>query len=265
MSKENVLLFNTAYDYLKGIVKNDKRLKNINLESYFIVERPDSLTAVYKRFIGSAQNYQMMPNVINFYSREKEISKVLYGYDLKKISKMSEDDLYRQFREKFNVTTADSKRNSWYKWSCAVIDSARFISGFGSLNEFDKFIMKKYDSDDSRKVLASMIEKRIRWMGFALICDALKELGYTRYSKPDVHTRDVFSSIGLCNNDEYSVCEAIEKMAEDCKTMYPGIHPYKVDKVFWLICSGKFYKSGVKAASKKNELIELLKAVRQYN
>ena len=30
-------------------------------------------------------------------------------------------------------------------------------------------------------------------------------------------------------------------MSERCKTIDAEVSPYKVDKVFWLICSGRFY------------------------
>ena len=63
---------------------------------------------MYERFIGSAQNYQMMPNVIKFYERKQEIKKILHDYDLNIISGMAEDSLYQLFREKFNVQTKDS-------------------------------------------------------------------------------------------------------------------------------------------------------------
>ena len=53
---------------------------------------------------------------------------------------------------------------------------------------------------------------------------------------------DVFHGIGLCEKDPVSVFEAIERMAADCCTVDDAVTPYKVDKVFWLICSGNYYK-----------------------
>lgn len=261
MSKEtNIFLYETAYKFLDDIVKRDESLHGIDLEAYFQVKKAETLADVYERFIGSAQNYQMMPNVIKFYDRKQEIKKILHDYDLKTISNMAEDSLYQLFREKFNVQTKDSKRNAWRKWAGAVIDSARFINEFHTLNEFTEFVNSKYNNDDSRKILALGIAKKIKGMGFTLVCDALKELGFSKFSKPDVHIREVFSSIGLCNNDEFTVCEVIEHIAEDCKTVYPDITPYKVDKVFWLICSGNFYREKINIKSHKEDLIKKLKS-----
>lgn len=261
MSKEsNIFLYETAYKFLDDIVKRDESLHGIDLEAYFQVKKAETLADVYERFIGSAQNYQMMPNVIKFYDRKQEIKKILHDYDLKTISNMAEDSLYQLFREKFNVQTKDSKRNAWRKWAGSVIDSARFINEFHTLNEFTEFVNSKYNNDDSRKILALGIAKKIKGMGFTLVCDALKELGFSKFSKPDVHIREVFSSIGLCNNDEFTVCEVIEHIAEDCKTVYPDITPYKVDKVFWLICSGNFYREKINIKSHKEDLIKKLKS-----
>ncbi|WP_458458329.1 hypothetical protein [Pseudobutyrivibrio sp.] len=63
------------------------------------------------------------------------------------------------------------------------------------------------------------------------------DIGYVSYPKPDVHLMDVFAELGLCKHEPLDTFEAVVKMAEVC-----GETPYKVDKVFWLICSGKYYK-----------------------
>ena len=262
MEKENsIRLYNIAYDYLNEIIKKDKRLINVDLESYFRVEKPDSLETVFERFIQSAQNYQRMPNVIKLKQRQEEIRKILCGYDIKKISNISENDLYFRFRETFNIKTKDSKRNSWYKWSCSIVDSAKFLNRFKDLNAFNSFVSGFDFSIDSRMALPLLIQARIRGIGFALACDVLKELGYFNYSKPDVHMIDVFYSLGLSENNPFSTFEAISKMAEDCQTVDKCITPYKVDKVFWLICSGTFYNEmpdGIEIGSHKKELINVL-------
>lgn len=51
-------------------------------------------------------------------------------------------------------------------------------------------------------------------------------------------------------------------MADDCKAVDATVTPYKVDKVFWLICSGYYYKEkpGVRIKGQKKELIDFLKS-----
>ena len=120
--------------------------------------------------------------------------------------------------------------------------------------------MKLYDYNTvTRMSLPLLISSKISGIGFALACDLLKELGYTYYPKPDVHMIDVFHGIGLCEKDPISVFETIERIATDCRTVDDSVTPYKVDKVFWLICSGNFYKENLSIKRHKAALIELLK------
>lgn len=254
LTKErNIKIYNAALDFLKS-----KKPQEVRLEKYFLGENRNyhSLTDVYVRFIGSAQNYQAMPNIIGFYKRKEEFSSILFNFDFNKIAELTEEDLYRNFREKFHVTSRETSRNSWLKWSRAVIDSAKFIGGFRDAEDFDRFVKRFNYNSTSRMALPLLIQAKISGIGFALACDALKELGYTDYSKPDVHLIEVFQQVGICEGNPISVYEAIGRMADDCDET-----PYKVDKVFWLICSGKYYEDGITEKSHKQELIALLKQI----
>ena len=258
MSRErNIRIYQAAYQYLEQI-----KPEGVQLRDYFFGDNRDyqTLKEVYISFIYSAQNYQRMPNVIAFKKREAEISEMLHGYDLQMISEMSAERLYRVFRERFKVTTPDNKHCSWYKWSCSVVDSAKFVSGFSDAADFDAFV-KRFDYNAaSRMALPLLIKSKIRGIGFALACDLLKELGYTNYPKPDVHMRDVFHALGLCEKDPISAFDAIERMADDCKRVDPDITPYRVDKVFWLVCSGNYYKENppIRIKGQKKEMIDYL-------
>jgi hypothetical protein len=66
----------------------------------------------------------------------------------------------------------------------------------------------------------------------------LKELGYINFPKPDVHLRDMFAALELCENevDDYRLFKAIIRVAKNA-----GVTPYALDKLFWLIGSGNFY------------------------
>lgn len=259
--EENIKIYKATLDFLESI-----KPEGICVEDYFYGDNQDvdTLEGIYAQFIASAQNYQRMPNVIAFYNREEEIKQVLFNYDIQKIAEMSEDSLYRHFRKVFYVTTPDSKRNSWYKWSCSVIDSARFLCDFRDAADFDQFV-KRFDYNvTSRLALPLLIQSQVRGIGFALACDLLKELGYTNYPKPDIHLIDVFNGIGLCDRNPIRVFETIEKMAEDYKSVDDSIDAYKVDKVFWLICSGFYYKEDppLRVKSRKKELIKYLIQIR---
>ena len=58
------------------------------------------------------------------------------------------------------------------------------------------------------------------------------------YGKPDIHVIDIFVGIGLCESkpSPYHVQKIISQIASAA-----GVSSYNVDKLFWLIGSGKFY------------------------
>lgn len=248
----NIKVFNMALEYLHEI-KPD----NVYLENYFMGDRREfnSLRDVFIQFIQSAQNYQRMPKVIQFKEKIETISHILYNFDYEKVKSINAVDLYRIFRKEFNITSKDNKQNSWYKWSKSIVDSAAFISGFKDVDDFKTFV-KLYDyNTTTRMSLPLLISTKISGIGFALACDLLKELGFTEYPKPDVHLMDVFSALRLSDNEQISNFEAIVKMARD-----NNVTPYKVDKVFWLICSGRFYleEKEIKVGQHKKEFIEYM-------
>ena len=235
----NIELYNCAYNFLVRISPVD------NVDRYLDVDKTkyETITDLYRRLIFGAQNYQRMPNVIQFNNREKSIARILHNYDLDYISSCNEESLFEEFRTEFGFKTPFSKNNLWYKWTCAAIDSARFMKRFNSVEEFDKLV-KDYSADIDRKIeLPRYIASQIRGIGFALACDYLKEIGYLDYTKSDVHLKDVFETLGLSSRDDIELFRAVTQMAED-----NNISPYKVDKVFWLICSGNYSKDGMNTA-----------------
>lgn len=245
-------IYNISYRYLQEISPV------CDLEKYFVGDQtnPQDLETVFRELIRTAQDYQRMPNVIKFCSREPVIKKMLHDYDLGFIASLDSETLYYLFRKEFGVTTKDSKMNSWYKWSCSVIDSAKFVNQFESVEGFKAFVNEYQNDATIRAALPLLIANKIRGVGFALACNALKELGNLKYVKPDVHLMDICEELQLSKRAQIDVFEVITKIAEE-----NGVEPYKVDKVLWLICSGNFYKDNIKIESHKAELIRKLKAL----
>lgn len=48
-------------------------------------------------------------------------------------------------------------------------------------------------------------------------------------------------------------------MANDCYEEDSTVTPYKIDKVFWLICSSNFYLDNIKITRQRDNLISYLK------
>lgn len=259
--EKNKKIYIAAYEFLKNMTP-----EGVELEKYFLGDSRNykSLTDIYVQIIHSAQNYQSMPNVINFAKRKDKIEEILYGFDYSRVQELSVEELYQRFRNEFHVTSTDSKRNSWYKWSHSIVDAANFMNDFVDINDFKEFVGRFDYNVSTRMALPLLISTKISGIGFALACDLLKELGFTNYPKPDVHMKDVFSGIGLSEWDDYSNFEAITRMANFCSKDDASVTPYKVDKVFWLICSGRFYlekPEEIRVHSKKQELIEYLNKI----
>lgn len=45
-------------------------------------------------------------------------------------------------------------------------------------------------------------------------------------------------------------------MYEDCKEIDSTVTPYKIDKILWLICSGRFYLDDTTISRHKEEFIK---------
>lgn len=82
----------------------------------------------------------------------------------------------------------------------------------------------------------------------------IKELGFKNYAKPDVQVIDIFEGLGLSDDkDTYKVFCDIVRVAKHAGRK---VTPYEVDKVFWLIGSGKFYKHDFTVKSHKQQFIK---------
>jgi hypothetical protein len=244
-----------SYKFLLSIKPNS--LSENDLDKYFLWDsiKLNSLKDVFCRLIISAQNYQMLPNVINYYGREKEIHKILLWLDYKKIiSFYSEESLYKAFQENFNIKIQNSKRNLRLKWSKSIISSAKFIDQFESIDDFKNFVDRFKYNEVTRAALPMLLSHEISWFWFALSCDFIKELWYTEYCKPDIHMIDVFSELRWCERNDYQIFKNIVKTANEW-----WITPYKLDKIIWLICSGNFYFESIKIWNHKKDFIEYMK------
>ena len=199
----NVLIYSAAREYLDNI-----KPLGVSLDKYFLGDSRDfsSLKDIYIQFIRSAQNYQSMPKVIKFDERKERISELTCGLDYQQIKDISPEELYQSLRREFNAGGADSSYNCWHKWSKSVVDSAKFISDFSDVRDFVEFVSRFDYNVSTRMALPLLISTKISGVGFALACDTLKELGFTNYSKPDVHMMDVFSALGLTVKHFYTVC-----------------------------------------------------------
>ena len=264
MNKESKykFVFSSAKKFLDEIISNNPNLNNSVLKKYLQHKSKfDDISDANRRLIETLQNRNMMPKVINFKDNEKEMKKILFGYDPTKIlsAYKNADELLEKFRGKFDLQNEQGKQNLWRQFSEGIISGSKFMASFNNKGDFDSFVKTFALNKYTKAALPMLLGKEIKGFGFALACDFLKELGYRDYPKPDVHLIKIFNSLGLTSsNKPYEVYKSIIEMSE-----VVGKDAYTVDKIFWLIGSGYFYlvgKKGIKIGSNRDKFIKIVKA-----
>jgi len=205
IAERDVRAYELAREYLlnlaPGIITNEGLDRYERLST--TRSRPDSIPGIYHRLLDSIQNAGMRPAVIGgSIGGTEQLKRVLCDFEPTLIlnryttwqSAMDEIQVVLQPRGQIRL----GNRSIWPMFCRAILSSAAFLSQFPSADDFYKWI-DFFDSDErARAALPLLLDAEIEGLGFALACDFLKELGYTSFSKPDVHLRDIFTGIGLC-------------------------------------------------------------------
>ena len=239
-----------AYNYAEQYLKDKAQSNGIqNLDRYFTADGFKTKNDILKRLINSLQNRQHFGNVIKLGKNKSRFERILFNYDAEQILQKYHDDkeILDIFEREFDIKPSDT----WIKFSKSVYSASVFMTSFKDHNDFDSFVRLFLRNELTREALPMLLAQKVYGLGFALASDFLKELGYYQYSKPDVHLKEVFYKLKLSDNTDLGVCESINKMAKAVKKT-----PYQVDKTFWLICSGKFYKDDKTTGSSKDDFIE---------
>ena len=239
MDKNNKhkFVFESAQNFLKDIIVSNNMDTSILKAHMQYEQKFDDLLDANHRLIRSLSNRNMMDSVIGFDKKEKEMRSILFEYDSNKILAKYKDaeELLEKFKNSFNLQNVFGKRSLWRKFSEGIISGSNFIASFRNKDDFDSFIKTFARNKYTKAALPMLLSKEIRGFGFALACDFLKELGYRDYPKPDVMLIDIFYELGLSkSNEPYEVYKSIVEMSE-----VVGEDAYTVDKIFWLIGSGK--------------------------
>lgn len=261
--------YHLAKDY--WVTRNIEGMTSSLIEKYLnpltLNPKPISKEGIYQRILESAQNANMKSGVIGrAIGGVERLSVVLEGFNSKAvIDKYACDwesilnDIVERLEPRGKIPR--TPRSIWPHYCQTILSAANFIEQFSSASDFFDWV-DFFDRDDrARASLPMLLSREIEGFGFALSCDFLKEMGYINFPKPDVHLRDIFTALGLCNDkpDDYQLFKAIIRVAT-----HSGVSAYNADKVFWLIGSGNFYgdihigKQGL-VGSRKKEFIEYAK------
>lgn len=252
------LVFESAKRFLNDVVAQYPELNESILKKHLEHEaRFDNVRDANKRLIESLSNRNMMASVINFQGRETQLRSILCNFDPQAIVNKyhSATELFDVFKSNFKIRNVQSKRNLWRKFSEGIISGSKFMASFKSKEEFDSFIKTFALNKYTKAALPMLLSKEIQGFGLALACDFIKELGYRDYPKPDVHLIKIFSDLGLASSaDPYEVYKSIIEMSEAV-----GEDAYTVDKIFWLISSGRFYLVDINTGRRRDEFISFAK------
>ncbi len=199
--------------------------------------KPTTLAVIYERLLRSGQSAQSMPNVIGgSIGGIERLSPILSGFNPAAVAEVyprSEEGCKRLFddireqlapRGKLNY----NPRSLWRRFCGSVTSGAAFLAQFPDAQAFYKWV-EPFDLDeDGRVPIATKIARQLDGIGFALACDFLKEVGFTSFSKPDVHIKEIFSQLRLSRSKEdVEVFRAVGRVARNV-----GIMPYEVDQLF---------------------------------
>lgn len=208
--------------------------------------RLNNINHVYKRLLHSAQNANMKASVISgsMDGGLEALSPVLssfepgavvarYGDDWEAIL----DDIV--LKVKPNGQILRNRGSLWPLFCRSIVSGAGFLVQFRDSDAFYAWA-DRYDADAATRAdLPILISRQVAGIGFALACDFVKEIGYSNYVKPDVHTKQILVGLDLVRNtvNDQTAFNAITTFARAA-----GLSPYHVDKLMWLVGSGYFYR-----------------------
>lgn len=250
-------IYSLAKQYLDTITP--KEISPQEFDKYFNITKSfKTINDILYQLLDSLQNNQMMPNVIGFKNPDRIpiFKEIFFDYNPQLILDTYHcfENLFLKFDENFEIKNRDSKKNLWLRYAKSVMSACSFMATFKDATDFDNFVNSSSYNEFTIASLPMLLEKEIFGLGFPLACDFLKELGYIQYPKPDVHIKDVLVAFDLCKNTDFDAYKAVVKMAK-----INNDTPYNVDKVLWLICSGRFYLHNIEIKRHKTLFINFVK------
>jgi len=225
------------------------------LDEYISVDewesrKPKDIKSLFKRFLHHAQNRQSMPNSIGDINN---LNDLLFDFDhIKVIDKYDTwENLFDAIKDSDYTPPGrmekDNSRSHWVQFSKSIISISRFLSGYNNLSDWQKFVDGFLTNEQSKLALPLLLKEEIGGFGFALACDLIKENVSPEFVKPDVHINWISQELGLTKSKkDYQIFKDLEAYCEVI-----NVSPYALDKIFWLVGSGKFFIHDIKIKSSR--------------
>ena len=207
--------------------------------------RVGSIDRIYYQLLWSSQNAQMRTAVVtgSMEGGMDALSSVLFGFDPCAVVEHYGDDgdavlddIVTKVGPRGEIRR--TRRSIWPQFCRSVVTGAQFLTQFRDADAFYAWA-DGFDAESrTRPDLPAAISSEVSGIGFALACDFVKELGYSNYGKPDVHIKKTLAGLGLIPGTaaDGEAFAALTSFAQSS-----GLSSYYVDKLMWLVGSGKFY------------------------
>ena len=206
------------------------------------------------------------------------LSKILFQFDVQKIANITNpNELLRGFREQAKINVKSYNDNLWEKvdsipfepkkYNCNIfqegggnklfpvlsqclVDSCKYVISQGGSAKWLKSLDKKLNINNSniKENADELCKELAKWSGYgsALAKDFFKDMGFDYFGKPDRHIIRVLDglNIPLGNTPEEHVNEFLNFFATQVGN---GVTANEIDKIIWLLMSGRFYKHSKQA------------------
>lgn len=199
------------------------------------------------------------------------LGQILYQFNVKKIAQLTDGtELLEKFRKQAKNNVQSYNEALWEKadeipfepkkYNCnsfqsgiglfpilsrCLVESCKYVIGVGGSANWLKTLDKELDINNSNiKDNAEVLCKQIdQWPGYgrALAEDFFKDMGFDYFGKPDRHVIRVLEGLNIPLGDkpEEKVNEFLNHFASQIGN---GVTANQIDKIIWLLMSGRFYK-----------------------
>lgn len=226
---------------------------------------------IFAQFAFHAQNATIISNVVRFENNLSFLNDTLCNFQPDEFLKKYPDDNREGSVSKlidalrFNANTGkglkwntnksklENKDTIIRRYANSLIDGAVYINSFSNRQEFLDDLLKNYSNKDYQQLIKYFRTRIKSGFSVALTCDFLKEFDeqFCDLPKPDTHIKDTMCALyGLKKNyysgekKEYECISDMQALTEDINRSlkaYQKITVFQLDRMIWLICSGKFY------------------------
>ena len=233
------------------------------------------INQVFAQIAFHAQNATLISSIVKFEMNFGFLKDVLCDFDPRrllekyhgeeKVSKLINDLRYNDstgkgLRWNSSKSKAEKKDSIITRYANALLDAAEYLKTFTSKREVLDDLIKHYKNADYKAIIRYFRGKIKHGFSVALTCDFLKEFdeAFSDLPKPDVHIKDTLCALYgyddgyyTSENRQFKCIADMRGLVSDINKSLPQneqITVYQLDRMIWLVCSGRFFLDNVKNA-----------------